>query len=371
MPSKAPRFCVDNEPSAGDCEATIDLSLVELGQVIVSHLRPIALFTLAVTVVTASVMLLTPDQFTSRASILPSGQESGLSGILGLAGSFGAIGPDMVDDNSSVLYPSILRSDLVRDAVIENEYSLDVDNEHKVLSLADYFAQDDPGELRESLGRITAVQVDKKLGVITLNVTTARPELSQQVLQKHLTALEDYLVNKRKSQALQSADYLLHQQTACRLSLVDAEDSLQLYMAGNRNWATGDDPFLQTELARLRREVELKTQTYLLLAQQLEMARLDAQKDIPIVRILDQPSYPTQRSGPQRTMTTLFACLTALSLMVGYYLAVHVFKRGLHQGDLEAVQQLRDELRQGLRVPGRVLSMVKGARKDREERVSV
>ena len=126
-------------------------------------------------------------------------------------------------------------------------------------------------------------------------------------------ALERYLRFTRRSQARENETYLADQRITRGDDLRRAEDSLQQFMNVNRNWSTSSDPRLQTELARLKRDVELHAQTYLLLSQQLELARLEVQKDIPIVRVLDEPTLPTQKSGPRRTFTTLLiGCLAFL-----------------------------------------------------------
>lgn len=273
----------------------------------------IAAVVLGAMLITAVVMVLTPNSYRSYASILPSGSRDQLSGLMEIAGQFGVGSIGSADENSSSLYPSILRSDLVRSGVLGKKYEVKGERGRRTLALRDYFETEDPSKMRAALSKITSVNEDKKLGIIDLNVETIHPELSQAVLREYLSQLETYLRFKRRSQARENEAYLVVQQKARGEELVHAEDNLQQFMQVNRNWNSSSDPQLQTELARFKRLLEVRAKTYLLLTQQLELARLEVQKDIPIVRVLDEPSLPSVKSGPRRTFTTLLVgCLTFL-----------------------------------------------------------
>ena len=286
----------------------------------------IAAVVLGAMAITAVVMVLTPNRYRSHASILPSGSRDQLSGLMEIAGQFGVGSMGSTAENSSSLYPSILRSDLVRDGVLGKQYEINDESERRSLTLREYFKTEDPSEMRAALSKITSINEDKKLGIIDLNVETTSPHLSQAVLREHLAQLETYLRFKRRSQARENEAYLVVQQKARGEELTQAENSLQQFMQVNRNWNSSSDPQLQTELARFQRDIDVRAKTYLLLTQQLELSRLEVQKDIPIVRVLDEPSLPTVKSGPRRTFTTLLVgCLTFL------FVVTCLFARDLHR----------------------------------------
>lgn len=288
--------------------------------------------TVAVMIIAATILLFTPNRYTSHASILPSGNSSDLGGLMGLASNFGLGGSGgLSDENSSALYPSILNSNLVRDGVLEQSYAVTTANGQHDINLSDYFGQTDPNELRAALTRQTTIDTDKKLGVVRLRVETTSPQLSQQVLEQYLTQLEDYLKNKRRSQASDNESYLSKQLAHRQAELTTAEDHLKQFMQVNRNWASSTDPELNMALGRLKREVQVANETCLLLTQQLELARLEAQKDIPIVRLLDEPSLPTTKSGPARTVTTIFSGMAALLLVSIWILLSGFWKQFMGQ----------------------------------------
>lgn len=342
----------------------IEINLLDLARDLLRHSSLIIAVTVIAGLVAATVMLLTPNKYTSHASILPSGGSQKLGGIMGLAGTLG-IGPATgADENSSMLYPSILSSNVVRDGVLEEQYP--TRNGH--VTLPEYFEIEDPNELRGALSRATHVAVDKKLGVISLGVQTNDPVLSQAVMAEYLERLEDYLINKRRSQAAENVVYLERQQAQGQAELAAAEEELKQFMEANRNWAVSDNPELQTELARLRREVTLKSETYLLLTKQLEMARLDARKDVPIVRVLDQPSLPTTKSGPARTSTTLFASILAMTLTIMAIVGCHLIRQALRAAGEESVDRLREEFQRSVPASRRLMTLVRSPEKLLNER---
>ena len=322
-------FTSDSAQPSRSFQSDLEINPVEFIRLLKRNRRLIAAVVVGVMVLTAGAMVFTSNRYRSHASILPSGSRDRLSGLMDIAGQFGVGSLASADENSSALYPSILHSDLVCDGVLKNQYEIVSGGDHRAIQLPEYFATDDPTELRLALSEITSVGEDKKLGIIRMGVETTDPQLSQAVLSEYLTQLETYLRFKRRSQARENETYLTDQRALRSIELTQAEDSLQQFMKVNRNWTTSSDPQLQTELARLRREVELQAKTYLLLFQQLELARLEVQKDIPIVRVLDEPSLPTKKSGPRRTLTTLLAGCLAFLVVISWLFVRDLWRQGM------------------------------------------
>jgi uncharacterized protein involved in exopolysaccharide biosynthesis len=337
----------------------IQINLLDLTRELLRRSRLIIAVTVAAGLVAAAVMLATPNKYTSHASVLPSGGSEKLGGIMGLAGSLG-IGPAAgTDANSSALYPSILRSNVVRDGVLSETFPTRKGH----LTMQEYFEIQDRNELRGALSRVTHIAVDKKLGVIRLGVETTDPVLSQAVMGEYLEQLEDYLINKRRSQAAENELYLERQQAQGKAELAAAEEELERFMKANRNWAVSDNPEIQTELARLKREVTLKSETYLLLTKQLEMARLDARKDVPIVRILDSPSLPTVKSGPARTSTTVFTSVLTFTLMILAIVVLHVVRQAFQAAGPQSVSELRREFERSVPASRRLIHLARAPEK--------
>jgi uncharacterized protein involved in exopolysaccharide biosynthesis len=225
-----------------------------------------------------------------------------------LAG-FGAM--SAADENSSELFPEILRSRAIQDDVLDKRYNFTHDAKLYTIKLGDYFDQDNPDKLRAAINDITYISLDKKTGVIALAVETEYPELSKAVLESYIAELESFNLHTRRSAARENATYLGRQIEQTRQEMAKAEDELESYQSANRNWLEGSSPDLLKTIVRLQREVEIQNKKYLYLTQEYEIAKLDAQRDVPIVRILDRPSLPVEKTGPKRTLIILAMGLVA------------------------------------------------------------
>jgi len=146
------------------------------------------------------------------------------------------------------------------------------------------------------LDGITNIDLNKKTGVIKISVKTRYPGLSQALLNNILAELENFNMYKRHSSAKESVRYLERELANMEKELKMAEDSLEAFQMANRNWYNTTNPGLLKILSRLKQDVEVKLKTYIFLRSQYETVRLDVQKDIPVVRILDTPSLPVLKS---------------------------------------------------------------------------
>jgi uncharacterized protein involved in exopolysaccharide biosynthesis len=290
-------------------------------------------------------MFLQPNLYTSQSIILPSGKNTNgnvnaLKSLVGLAGPMA-----VTDENSSALFPVVLRSNLVADGVLGKTYTFHDGTKTKSLTLGQYFDEDNPDKLRKYLRSVTSASSDKQTGEIYVSVETAYPELSQAVLTEYLSQLEDFNTNKRRSSAKSDAEYLTRQLETVGAELRTAEDNLETFQSHNMDWNGTSSPEISKEIGRLQREVDVKSGTYTMLSQQLESAKLDAQKDAPIVRILDAPSLPTLKSGPFRRNVILFSGVLAFMILAAVILVQDIIRQGIsgaNQGDYSA---FRDDVK--------------------------
>lgn len=288
----------------------------------------------------AAIMITTPNRYTSKAVILPSGKSDKFSTLRAMAGLAGGL--DFSDDNSSNLFPVILQSNLVLDSVLAREYAFTFNGQSMRMTLAEYIGRDKPELSRRALTGMTSISTGTRTGEITLAVECEYPELSQKVVAEYLGQLERFNLYSRRSEASERVRYLAREVQAQEKALRTAEDSLEVYQSRNRNWAMTSSPPLLKELTRLKRDTEAKTQTYAYLLQEYEIARLDAQKDMPVVRILDQASLPTVKSGPHRTITVLGASAVAFMLAVIAIFGIDLVRQVRRQSNPESRRELSD-----------------------------
>lgn len=289
------------------------VNLFDVARLLLSRRRFIGWTLGIVLVIATGALLLMPNLYTSTASILPSGGTDRLAGLKTLAGLGNLV---TADEGSSDLFPVILSSRHLREQVLRERYEFAPDEEPMSVRLSEYFGEEDPDKLLDALGSITRISTDKKTGVTHLAVETEYPTLSQQVLERYLVLLEDFNLNQRRSQGKENAEYLSRELAERRIELARAEDELEAFQLANQNWQYTQSPEILKELSRLRREVQVKTSVCLLLAKEYEMAKLEAQKDVPVMSVLDKPSLPSIKSAPHRALTLAVTAIATLFLSV-------------------------------------------------------
>lgn len=333
----------ENRPDPGDSnpKPKSEINLYDLSSLILRRKKVIAYVVVTVMVLTAGVLLLIPNQYRSTATILPSGNSDKFSELKSLAGIGNLTAQD---ENSSDLFPVILLSRQVGQNVLDETYRY-FDNDLLVEStLAEYFEQDDPDRLLENLSSITSVSKDPKNGVISIAVETEVAGLSRAVLQKYIAELEAFNRHKRKSLARENERYLARELDRQKAELTAAEDSLRLFQMSNRDWNMSSNPEILTRVARLRRDVEIKNQAFLYLSQEYEVAKLEAQKDVPIVRLLDRPSLPTQKSWPKRSLILALVTLLTLFASIAGVVVHEALRRRAEGEDRKSAERLKIEI---------------------------
>jgi uncharacterized protein involved in exopolysaccharide biosynthesis len=319
-----------------------DVNIFELMRLLVSRRRFISGMAVSIMVITAVYLFLLPNQYTSTAVILPSGNTTNLSALENLVGLSGDV--KSYDENSSSLYPVILNSNLVVDSVANSPYTFRDGNKRYDMTLADYFGIDNPDRLRRAVRGITAINADQRTGEIYVGVETKYPELSRAVVTNYLDRLEDFNLHKRRSQAGDNEKYLARQLVTAKAELQKAEDNLETFQKANLDWAASGSPEILKELGRLQREVDVKSSTYAMLAREHEMAKLDVQKDIPIVRLLDPPSLPTMKSGPFRRNLILLSGIVAFMLAIIIVIVRHFIRQLTSGPEKEDYDTLREDV---------------------------
>jgi uncharacterized protein involved in exopolysaccharide biosynthesis len=295
-------------------------------------------------VVTLAICLIIKNQYTSTASILPTGTSGIASGLKDLAaGSLGDLGlgaSNEASENSSALFPNVLESRLISEKILNRPCSFDHDSKPMTLTLYDYIDQPNLDKAIKSLDKLVEITTDKRTGVISLSVTTIYPEFSAEIVHAYLEELDDYNIHSRQSAASENEKFTTKRLLEIKSELGVAEDSLRSFKQSNMNYMVSSDPGLQLELSRLQREVDLEAALYLTLSQQNEMAKVDAVKDIPVVQVLDRGAVPLEKSSPHRSLYLLGAFIGSIffSILLSLWLDLSM-KRGVNR-DLRRIASI-------------------------------
>jgi len=332
------------------------VNLFNLAAVLVNRRKFIGWSVGCVLLMALVVLILTPNRYTSSASILPTGSTDRLAGLKSLAGLGNLVS---VDENSSDMFPVILRSREVRDRLLDARFTFDHKGTTISTTLSDYFHQENPDKLQDALGAISFISTDKKTGVTHVSVETEYPGLSQRILQQYLVELEDFNLNQRRSKGKDNADYLRRELTARQAELNRAEDALEAFQLANQDWQMTGSPEVLKELSRLNREVQVKTSVCLLMEKEYEIAKLDAQKDVPVVSVLDEPSLPTVKSGPRRAATLMVTAVASLLAAIVLVVAHAGITGALSGSRREEYEAFREDLVEAFPRTNRIVSRIR------------
>jgi uncharacterized protein involved in exopolysaccharide biosynthesis len=267
------------------------------------------------------VALLLPAQYTAKVVLLPSGKQDKMGMLSGLASSLGfdLSGTTSGLESSSLLYPEILKSRLIGEAVLSNRYRYTHKQKPVEQTLVQYLKAKNLERGLKKLAARRKIEMDVKTGIIILTVTTGNRELSALVANQFVAELERYNRERRKTKALNNQENLERRLDTVKVELAHSEGALEAFLEKNRNFAFSDDPELNRELAGLKRETTIKNEIYATLTQQYELAKIETQKEIPIVQVLDAAVPPLKKSSPQRTvivLTVTFFAFTFGSLWI-------------------------------------------------------
>ena len=77
-------------------------------------------------------------------------------------------------------------------------------------------------------------------------------------------------------------------------------------------------PLLGVKWSDLYRQTKIQETVYELLTQQYELAKIEEAKEIPVVKVLDEPVVPEKKSGPPRLLVGCIGALLSLSFLVSW-----------------------------------------------------
>lgn len=273
-------------------------------------------------------IFMTKPYFQSTVTILPeygskSNMLSQLSGLASLAGV------KVGDSAPTELYQNIITSETVLQEVIYSKYKT---NEYPdSVNLIKYFeikVDDNNPELKkrkeflllyESLlqNRI-ATNVDRMTKILNVTVSMPEAQLSADVANNLVKALDLYIRTQRKSYATEQSFYIEKRTQQVKDSLSFAEDKLKSFREQNR--ITSQSPNLLLEQGRLLRNIEILQTVYIELTKQLEIAKIDQIKDAPVLNVKEFAKSPVKKAGPRRASTLVTFMSLSLLISSVYFL---------------------------------------------------
>ncbi len=251
-----------------------------------------------------------PKLYTSSAAFVPQTKPS-FSALAGLASQLGVSAPAGEADQSSQFYVELLRSRTVLWAVATANYSRGSETGTllKLYGVSNRPPFEQQDAIIHRLNAEISSTLSRQTGVILLRVTSPDPSISQQIAQHVIEQVNVFNARTRQTQAVQERTFSEARLTQMRGELQSAENRLQFFLQGNRDFRTS--PKLSFEADRLGREVAEKQEVVTSLAQLYERSRMEEVRERSLITVIDAPSRPS-RANPRGIVKEL-----AVALLMG------------------------------------------------------
>ncbi len=328
------------------------------------HGRRPLLFILVVAGVTALVTLVLPKRYRAHASLLPPQENAESFGIIaGLVEASALSRVGLISASStSDLYVEILRSRRVREAIVER---FDLRRRYKEENLDECLQRlDENVKAEASRSKLVFIEVEDKdpkvaaemanalvaeLDLVNRQVRTDRAARSRTYLTEQLAQVQARLRESEERLAAYERSHGLvlggGEQAAVEgvADLLSRKMALQVRRTWMESYVQPNNPGLQavvSELAAVDRElsrlpglkqegnrialdVEIQRRVFTLLTAQLEEAKLEENRKIGGLAVLDAARPPTRRAKPRRALIVLISTAVA-TLLAGGWVAMRL-----------------------------------------------
>lgn len=271
--------------------------------------------------------LVVGNRYVSVGRVLPADQRApSLNPGNQIAAAAAAVGVSIPgQETADAAYVDILNSYWFRSSLLMTRFEF---NHKKTFgisrkyntTLCDYLGASNMDRAISKIKDDVVIGRDFKTKLITIKVQTDSPELSQKVVNRSISLLEEFILTKSKTRGGNKAVFATDRLDEARKSAELAESVLLNFIKNNKNYATSQDPAIRLYGMRLEAELKLRQQLVMTLALSLEQALMDSKNDMPILNVLDSGNYPFEKSGPWRSGWALIGLLMGV-LAVGVHRA--------------------------------------------------
>jgi uncharacterized protein involved in exopolysaccharide biosynthesis len=259
--------------------------------------------------------------YVATATIYPaaSGSPLGSFGFAGIASLVGNLGMPQGGGSQFPIYESVIHSR----ELLEQLLPTPVPAGGSQRPLLDHLEIDEPDPALRAIIAIEVVrenlsyETDKKTGIVAIGYRDRDPSVAAAVANRVLELLNHFDISTSTGQASERRKFVEARLEDAKAGLLQAEARLARF--SEENLRIGNAPDLLLAQARLQREVAIEQEVYLALRKEAEMARIDEQRSIPVVNVLDHAVAPPLPAGPSLVRNT------ALGGIVGVLLTATMF----------------------------------------------
>jgi uncharacterized protein involved in exopolysaccharide biosynthesis len=319
--------------------AVADVSLFELGAILLRRRRLLVSALIAGTLGGMLIAIVLPRRFNSEATFLPQSTQNGAAGFALAATQLGINLPTASGFWVSGIFVELLKSRTLLQPIAQENFTVPEDGgrQGSLMDLLGVKAASGGLRLDKTVrllqSEIVSASDDRRLGTVHLSVLTPWPSLSKALADRLVKGVNDFNLDTRKSQASAERQFVEARLVEAGKELRAAENELQTFLLSNRVLFS---PTLAFERDRLQREIGLRQQVYTSLVQSREDARIREVRDTPVITVIDAPMLPQRPESRRLLLSAVLGGVSVVLLAALITLAAEAARRA-RQTDAEGV----------------------------------
>jgi uncharacterized protein involved in exopolysaccharide biosynthesis len=268
--------------------------------------------------------------YISQATILPISDNSGVSGLENLAQQFGVSLSSNKGNRgltSSIMFPEILKSRMLAKEILNKKFrtakymdSLKLINILMEKPEKKKWLEIEKTVAISKLRRLYKVQVKRNNPLLSITISTFDPHFSADLGKAIISVLKLTVDKINLSQIKEKKIFIRNRIKEVSDELVKAEESLKDFRMGNRN--INSSPALLLEQERLIRNEEVKTQIFINLKNQYEIARIEEVGGGRMFQVLDYPEPAPGATGINNSsfyyLSIILGLIVAIGIILGF-----------------------------------------------------
>jgi uncharacterized protein involved in exopolysaccharide biosynthesis len=320
----------DNSSQEAEKESSIDW--IKFISILWSSRKFIGIVTGIVTVLAVIISFILHESFKSTAVLLPDTDKSKVASLGGMSDFVALAGVNVSGEVPLVkLYPTIIKSESVLKNVIYSRYQTKEYSDS--VNLIQYWEIKEKSPERDyevaliALRSLLAITMDTKTSVITMSIETEEPQLSADILNNIINAVEISIRTKRNSNASEKRKWIDSRLVEAKADLSKSENALKVFREKNR--MVSGSPQLLLDQERLAREIEINSTIYVELKKQYELARIEEIRTTPIISVLDYGRAAAKKESPKRGTIIIISMMLAFVGSAGYRIIEYKYGKAI------------------------------------------
>jgi uncharacterized protein involved in exopolysaccharide biosynthesis len=229
-----------------------------------------------------------------------------------------------MDGSSPILnmrtYPIILKSHSFLDKILNQQFESKKYGEESLKNIIQKYGRitsenylEVEYEVYELITKdLMNIKTDNINNSVTINLSFYEKELSAKILSQLLENLKDFQNDLLQKKAKDKSKYLEYTLAIKKEQLEKEETVLQKFLELNNNPSS---PALSVERERIERNLRSAENTYILLASQLEMSKIEEIENLDRIHVISTPSEPFENHYPSYIINIILFVLFFLLLL--------------------------------------------------------